>query len=110
MLDDTRAAGVMIGRGPLRNPWIFSQIVELDRGRPVPQPTGAARARLVERHLELMLEYFEDARSRVHMLKRYLCAYSAGMPGAGEFRNRINRSADLDLVLRSAEQFFRRAA
>ena len=110
MLDATRAAGVMIGRGALGNPWLFSQIVELSEGRPVPQPTGDARARLVEHHLQLMLEYFEDGRSAVHMLKRYLCAYSTGMPGASDFRNRINRSADLDLVLRSAEQFFRRAA
>jgi nifR3 family TIM-barrel protein len=110
MLDDTRAAGVMIGRGALTNPWIFSQIVELAEGRPVPRPTGAARARLVERHLELMLEYFEDPRTAVHMLKKYLCAYSSGMPGAGEFRNHINRAGELDLVLRSAEQFFGRAA
>jgi nifR3 family TIM-barrel protein len=110
MLDSTGAAGVMIGRGALANPWLFSQIVELSEGRPVPQPTGDARARLVERHLQLMLEYFEDSRSAVHMLKRYLCAYSTGMPGGSAFRNRINRSADLDLVVRSAEQFFRPAA
>lgn len=110
MLDATGAAGVMIGRGALGNPWLFSQIVELSEGRPVPQPTGDARARLVERHLQLMLEYFEDTRSAVHMLKRYLCAYSTGMPGGSDFRNRISRSADLDLVVRSAEQFFRRAA
>jgi nifR3 family TIM-barrel protein len=110
MLDETRAAGVMIGRGALGNPWLFSQIVELAEGRPVPQPTGAARAHLVARHLELMLEYFGDGRSAVHMLKRYLCAYSAGMPGGSDFRNRISRSADLDLVVRSADRFFRQAA
>jgi nifR3 family TIM-barrel protein len=110
MLCETRAAGLMIGRGALSNPWIFSQIVELAEGRPVPRPTGAERARLVERHLEMMLAYFRDERSTVHMLKKYLSAYSSGLPGGSEFRNRINRSADLDQVVRSAERFFREAA
>ena len=37
MLDDTGAAGVMIGRGAMNNPSIFSQIVELAGARAVPR-------------------------------------------------------------------------
>jgi nifR3 family TIM-barrel protein len=110
MLEQTRASGVMIGRGAMSDPWIFSQVVELAEGRPVPQPTGEDRARLVRHHLELMLDYFHDERSTVHMLKKYLSAYSSGLPGASEFRNRINRSDDLQAVVSDAERFFGRAA
>ena len=58
----------------------------------------------MEKHLALMLDYYKDDRSTVHMLKKYLCAYSTGLPGASEFRNRITRSAELDRVLDDAER------
>jgi len=109
MLRQTGAAGVMIGRGALRRPWIFSQIVELDGGRPVPEPAPAERAELVERHLELMLRYFGDQRSAVHMLKKYLCAYAVGLRGASAFRERVNRADDLERVVADATSFFRSA-
>jgi nifR3 family TIM-barrel protein len=107
MLADTGAAGVMIGRGAMASPWIFAQTAELALGRPIARPTPAERARLVQRHLDIMLDYFEDDRSAVHMLKKYLSAYSTGLPGAGEFRDRVNRSSELREVLRDADRFFR---
>lgn len=40
ILRETGARGLMIGRGAVRNPWIFSQIREQLRGGPVTHPTG----------------------------------------------------------------------
>jgi tRNA-dihydrouridine synthase B len=40
MLRETGCDGVMIGRGALRNPWIFAQIDALLRGEPPPEPDG----------------------------------------------------------------------
>ncbi len=110
MLNDTGAAGVMIGRGAMGNPWIFSQIVELAEGRPIPRPSPDERLALVHRHVDSMIRYFDDPRSTVHMLKKYLCAYSTGIPGASDFRDRINRSTDLEWVVDHADEFFRSAA
>lgn len=110
MLRDTGAAGVMIGRGAMGNPWLFSQIVALEAGRPVPRPDAAAREALVERHLALMLDYFADERATVHMLKKYLCAYAVGLRGASEFRGRITRAEALERVVSDARDFFRAAA
>jgi nifR3 family TIM-barrel protein len=110
MLAETGAAGVMIGRGALSNPWIFGEIAALASGRPAAPPTRAQRARLVERHLALMLEYSGDDRSCVHMLKKYLSAWSTGLPGAGDFRDRVNRCHELALVLDDARAFFGVAA
>ena len=58
----------------------------------------------------MMIDYFDDPRSTVHMLKKYLCAYATGIPGATEFRNRITRSTELDQVRDDALCFFRAAA
>ena len=110
MLRETGAAGVMVGRGAMANPWIFAQIVELASGRPLPQPTREDRERLVERHLALMIDYFRDDRSTVHMLKKYLCAYSSGLPGGNEFRGRITRATELEGLMADAKSFFRTAA
>ncbi len=110
LMRETGAAGVMIGRGAMANPWIFSQIVELAEGRPVPRPSPADRERLVQQHLTLMIDYFRDDRSTVHMLKKYLCAYATGLPGASGFRARINRATELDGLVDDARSFFRAAA
>src|SRR5690606_26877970 len=40
MRAETGCDGVMIGRGALRNPWIFEQIDALSGGRPPPRPSG----------------------------------------------------------------------
>lgn len=109
MLEQTGAAGVMIGRGALQRPWIFTQILEQASGRKRPEPGPAQRAALVERHLGLMLRYF-DEHAAVHMLKKYLCAYAAGMRGASAFRERVNRAQQLDAVVDDARSFFGMAA
>lgn len=110
MLEKTGAAGVMIGRGALRNPWLFSQIVELASGHPVPRPSASERAALVERHLSLMLQHFRESTQTVHLLKKYLCAYSSGLTGSNAFRERITRAQELERVLEDATRFFREAA
>ncbi len=110
MLGETGASGVMIGRGAMANPWIFSQIIEFTEGRPVPRPSPQERAELVEKHLDLMIRAFPDARSTVHLLKKYLCAYATGLRDASAFRKRVNRSHDLDDLLEDARSFFRGAA
>ncbi len=40
MRTETRCDGVMIGRGALRNPWIFEQLDALVHGRPPRRPSG----------------------------------------------------------------------
>ena len=40
MRAETACDGVMIGRGALRNPWIFAQVEALLRGTPPPCPSG----------------------------------------------------------------------
>lgn len=57
MMDATGCAGVMIGRGALRAPWLFRRIVEHLAGRSGPEPRLPEKLRIVERHLDLILHY-----------------------------------------------------
>jgi tRNA-dihydrouridine synthase B len=106
MLRDTGAAGAMIGRGALGNPWIFQQVLDLARGLPATGPTPAQRWAMVQRHITLMRGCFEDDASLGRNLKKYVTAYSKGLPGACDFRERVNRSQSLDEILGETHTFF----
>jgi tRNA-dihydrouridine synthase B len=79
MRRETGCDGVMIGRGALRNPWIFAQIDALERGLPAPRPSGDD----VLAHYDELSEMLDAAypRSSVGMLKeqvRYLARAVVG--------------------------------
>lgn len=97
---ETGCDGVMLGRGALRNPWIFAQIEALCQGKPPPRPSGND----VLSHLEELRELFERE-GRAHplgMLKeqvRYLCR---AVPGGAELAKsalRAESTGDLFSVL-----------
>ncbi|MDY7107976.1 MAG: tRNA-dihydrouridine synthase [Planctomycetota bacterium] len=79
MMDATGCAGVMIGRGALRAPWLFSQTEQLLRtGRPGVEPTRAEKLRIILRHLDLLLEHAGEA-AAVHCLNRRISWYGRTM-------------------------------
>ena len=61
MLDETGCAGVSIGRGAFYNPWIFRHTLDyLRTGSLAAEPTYAERAKIMRRHLDLMVEVFGE--------------------------------------------------
>ena len=61
MIDATGCAGVSIGRGAFYNPWIFSHTLHyLQAGELLPEPPFSERLRVMDRHLELMIEVFGE--------------------------------------------------
>ncbi len=106
MLRETRAAGVMIGRGAMGNPWIFEQTLARAQGRPIRQPSPAQRLATVERHWSLIEKTFDDRRSLVVQLKKYVAAYSKGLPGSAVFRQAAFESSELDRILDLTRNFF----
>jgi len=54
-LEATHASGVLIGRGALRNPWVFAQAADLAAGRPAREVTLADRGTFLLEYLALLL-------------------------------------------------------
>jgi tRNA-dihydrouridine synthase B len=52
---DGAVSGVLVGRGALRNPWIFRQAADVAAGRPAPVVTSAERAQFLLDYVELLL-------------------------------------------------------
>ena len=98
LLAETGARGLMIGRGAIRNPWLFHQIRQRLRGEQAALPTG----RQVAAYIRALWET-QDVPGRpeaVHCsrMKKFLNYVGEGVPGA--FRYQLNRS-------RTADEFFR---
>jgi tRNA-dihydrouridine synthase B len=106
LLRETGAAGVMIGRGAIGNPWIFAQILDLARGAALRLPSADERLATVLRHVSLMERCFPDRRALGANLKKYLSAYSKGLPGSAAFRQAALESDDADLILALTQEFF----
>ncbi len=106
MLADTGAAGVMIGRGAMGNPWIFEQTLSLARGGRASGPTCAERLATIEKHIGWMQRVFTDLGALSINLKKYVFAYSRGLSGSAKFRQQILESNDVDEILELARNYF----
>lgn len=104
MLRETGCAAVMIGRGALGNPWIFSQL----HGEP--PPTSAQRWQLVQRHLRAHVEHVGNELAAVRRFRPHLGWYAHGLRGAAKFREHVMRAEDLAAVEQLSAEFFSAAA
>jgi nifR3 family TIM-barrel protein len=106
MLRETGAAGVMIGRGAMGNPWIFEQAIAIAAGRAPREPRASERLETVLRHAAMMEGYYEDERGYAANLKKYVAAYSKGMFGCAAFRQTTLEAQSVPEILELARRFF----
>ncbi len=93
MLATTGAAGAMVGRHAIRNPWIFRQIRERLAGRPVaPVPLREVRA-YVDRLRSVTGGPAIPERAQVGRMKKYLNFVGQSVDPAGRFLHDMRRAA-----------------
>lgn len=92
ILRDTRARGLMIGRGAIRNPWIFDQIRALQRGEAPFVPCGRDMLGYIHALHESVPEPGTAEISRINRLKKYLNFIGEGIGSAGVFLHAIRRA------------------
>ena len=103
-LRESGCDGVMIGRGCLKNPWIFSQAFELW--------SGQAKEILSETYLPLFDylkkegELFHDEKLLVIQLRKLAAWYSAGLPGAAAFRRAIFTARGLTETFETIQEYY----
>lgn len=72
ILQQTGARGLMIGRGAIRNPWIFTQIREHLAGRSPRLPTGYDVLAYIARLYEVGSSSDAPENAQVHRMKKYM--------------------------------------
>ncbi|MEM1180909.1 MAG: tRNA dihydrouridine synthase DusB [Acidobacteriota bacterium] len=105
MLERTGCAGVMVGRGATRNPWLFLQIAaKLSQGR-LPEPTLEDRRRLVVDHFRTV-QAREDETMTLHKMRTFTHWYSHGLPDGKALRRQIGTPPNAAAFLKMIEQYF----
>jgi nifR3 family TIM-barrel protein len=98
VLKSTGARGLMIGRGVIRNPWLFRQIREHQRGEPLFIPRGVDVLAYVRALYEAVCSPDARESAQVQKMKKYMNYLGVGVEPTGQFLHQIRRvttTADL---------------
>jgi nifR3 family TIM-barrel protein len=72
--------GVVIARGAIGNPWLYSQLKALFKGEPPPsEPTLQEQGQMIRRHFELASELYPGVKA-VRFLRKFLANYAKRHP------------------------------
>jgi tRNA-dihydrouridine synthase B len=96
---------VLIGRGALRNPFIFEQARALYRGEVMVPPSPERYLQLLADQQALLAEVYEPRSAMIHA-RKFLAWYSAGFPGCHEFRSQVFSMAEPEELWQRAFEFF----
>ncbi len=92
VLSRTGAAGVMIGRAAIRNPWIFQQTRQHLSGQPVVNATLADVRDYIEHLRQAPTTPTLPERARVNHMKMYLNYIGQGIDAAGAFLSEMRHA------------------
>lgn len=99
ILKSTGAAGVMIGRSAIRNPWIFQQIRQLFSDQTVTEITLGEVREYIERLRQMTTSSTVPERARTNHMKRYLNYIAQSVDADGNFLNQMRQAqTEADLL------------
>ena len=103
----TGAKGLMIGRGAIRNPWIFQQIRQHLRGEPITLPQGREVLAYIEALYEATSSSDVNEATQVHSMKKYTNFIGLGVEPTGTFLHDIRRVKTRTDFFRICEQYLK---
>ena len=91
MLEKTNAEAIMIGRGALGNPWVFSKInAYLDECRVLPEPSITQKMAVMLKHIQKIIEY-KGEYTAMREARHHAAYYTKGMRGGAKLRAEIGK-------------------
>lgn len=104
-LKDSGADGVMIGRGVYGKPWLFKKLQTEINGGIFEELKKIELKELIFKHFDLSINYYGEA-GGVNIFRKHLGWYTAGLPNSAEFRGRMNKVRDIEVLKKMIEEFF----
>ena len=101
LLNDSGVDAVMIGRGALRNPWIFKECIGFNKN------DFESPCKVLDRYLELLRDKY-DIRNTIIYLRKFASWLVYGYPGAASFRSSMYQLLTVDELVHNARIFFER--
>jgi tRNA-dihydrouridine synthase B len=106
MRRETGCDAVMIGRGTMKNPWIFRDAHDLLAGRAPRPATLLERRDLMLGHLEAIEKTAKDSAETLHKLRTMTGWYTRGLPNGRALRVKISQLATPRDFRDAVEEFF----
>lgn len=97
MLEETECNGLMIARGALGNPWIFSEVIAALENKSYVPPSAAERLEAALTHAADMIAR-KGARVGLPEARKHLVWYCKGLRGAAAARGELMQAQDLEGV------------
>ena len=94
-LEESNAAFVMIGRGVMGKPWIFS---------PEWEPRTDEILSVIERHIELLVDQYGKVNA-VPIIRRHVSYYIKAKRGAVETRRRLMEMKDINEIISHVQNY-----
>jgi tRNA-dihydrouridine synthase B len=106
LLAQTGAAGLMIGRGVIRNPWLFSQIRQRRLGRLPALPSGRDVLAYIQELWDAQVTPDARESAQVQRLKKFMNFIGEGAVPSGPFLHDIRRVTTRDDFFRVCRDGF----
>ncbi|HEY3762312.1 MAG TPA: tRNA-dihydrouridine synthase family protein [Verrucomicrobiae bacterium] len=105
VLKITNARGLMIGRGAIRNPWLFDQIRQQRRGEAMFIPSGREILDYVTALYDAVCSPDVTESAQVQKMKKYMNFIGVGVEPSGQFLHQIRRVETKPEFFRVCEEF-----
>lgn len=92
VLTQTKARGLMIGRGVIRSPWLFNQIRQRRRGEPITYPTGRDVLEYISALFESQASFDAPEKVQVERMKKFMNYLGEGVGTEDRFLHQIRRA------------------
>jgi tRNA-dihydrouridine synthase B len=98
MLETTGVDAVMIGRGAMGNPWIFRQIMQLNKGEQVTSPSPDEKIDVIIEHYRRAVNYLGEGRA-VREMRKHIAWYVKGLKYCTDIKNNVNYEDSSEKVI-----------
>ena len=105
VLKTTGAHGLMIGRGAIRNAWLFHQIRQRQRGETLFVPRGCDVLAYVRALYDAVCSPDVTESAQVQKMKKYMNYFGVGVDAQGHFLHQIRRVNTQSDFFRVCEEF-----
>ena len=100
----TKCDGVMIGRGSLGNPWIFSQIYDNKNSSLITYPTPQEKIDICIKHYNKAI-YYNGEYKAVREMRKQIGWYIKGLKNNKEVKEKINGEERSEVVLQILNEY-----
>ena len=106
MFAETDCDSVMIGRGAVGKPWIFSEIKQLLLSGEIFSLSYRKKLEIISEHLKLELRE-KGKETGIKEMRKHLSAYTKGLRGGAKVRDLINKTFDEQEIMNLISSLYR---